>query len=29
MEYLAFVNMCFLGPAIEGTWVEDMLRANA
>lgn len=29
LMFLAFVNMCFLGPAIEGTWVEDMLRANA
>ena len=25
--FLAFVNMCFIAPAIQGTWVEDMLRA--
>ena len=29
LMFLAFVNMCFLGTAIEGTWVEDMLTANS
>ncbi len=28
LMFLAFVNMCFIAPAIEGTWVEDMLRAS-